>query len=236
MDVLSTIGGYLSGILSSTNTDEIEEGRVEPCVAVIKRALVLRRIVPTFSVPLVWEFLPVNDTAIVDVCERTHLHGGADNGDDVYLNRWFRPMKYFQPFGVVMEFETRDQGWSSNPREQHGTTTGSWTWVELCLVSANGPHSTSSPLLRRKVHTNLHAGREWEEVNICAGEDVMKEMSSAMQVEGAVGVQIRARSQFPGWRCRMRGARLTVRYAMRVEHLVRVLDDFPEKEWHISAS
>jgi len=149
----------------------------------------------------------------------------VQNQDDAYLSlKLFLGLAHhkrlFVPTALTFHGCTRDQGWSSFP-EQQGTRQGSHTWIEGCVVSVGGERA------RVELLRNLHAGQGWEKWTV-----VMDRNSSLLKATElaertcltkgsnssspmSVLVEMRLRSQYPGWCCNCSEARIEINFEMK---------------------
>jgi hypothetical protein len=136
----------------------------------------------------------------------------GQNQDDVYVSLelfcGLDQKRLFVPRSITFYATTRDQGWSSY-REEQGTRRGSHTWVEGCVST-----TATSEMKRVELHRNIHAGREWEEWEVVM--DSHTPLLVELRKDGFVGkqaaIEMRLRSQYPGWCCNCREARIEVNF------------------------
>ena len=76
----------------------------------------------------------------------------TNNANHLYLDHLVKPLHYFVPIAINIRVNSKDQGWSSNRRDYHGSRNGSSTWGEICI------HKTETRIevdRNKKIDTNL---------------------------------------------------------------------------------
>jgi hypothetical protein len=131
---------------------------------------------------------------------------------------------------VVFTVESQDQGWSDYLQD-HGTERGSWTWFEAVVREPD--QSIYQDLLRareettyaqhwrdeapepprgRRVCSNVHAGRRYRTKSVTwsvhDGDKEVEKWVAELKREQIVDLTVWAK--YPGWRNRVRSARIEV--------------------------
>ena len=140
-----------------------------------------------------------------------------------------RLLPLFLPTRVRVQTSTHDQGWSGEPHNRGQRN--SHTWTELLLESSAAAGSPAATLPRVPVSRNLHAVGSYEEQQAswgpqsalvqalrrlmidCANASPSPSPSASAGREHAALV-LMLRSQYPGWACWCRFARVEVEYEL----------------------
>lgn len=95
---------------------------------------------------------------------------------------------------VIVQTCSKDQGWSSYPAD-HGTHNNSWTWFEIALERRNGENGEWIEVVRRKLWSNIHAGRELtvHVIGLDLGDEIVDKAVKGDRI------CIWACACFPGW-------------------------------------
>ncbi|EXJ91999.1 hypothetical protein A1O3_00549 [Capronia epimyces CBS 606.96] len=109
---------------------------------------------------------------------------------------------------------SKDQGYSWD-NHFHGTYLNSWTWFEVVIFSpesgrATEPNRARTPISRRKIITNVHAGREYKTHTVRwshndRDEEIRKLMRS---IRGGMRIAITVWARYPAWVNDVRSARI----------------------------
>ena len=96
---------------------------------------------------------------------------------------------------VIVQTRSKDQGWSSYPAD-HGTHNNSWTWFEIALERRAGENEEWTEVVRRKLWSNIHAGRDLavHVIELQSGDEIVNKATKGDRI------CIWACASFPGWR------------------------------------
>lgn len=119
---------------------------------------------------------------------------------------------------VVYTFRSRDQGWSSEANQYHGTYEHSWTWFEAGLTRPIDSSASETERehqlqiraakegLRYDLQRNRHAGSDPENYR----HELGRYHELLQRAEDGDSVVLWARASFPGWENRVYNARIEV--------------------------
>jgi len=169
-----------------------------------------QKLVPHGPIERIMEYM---DPLEEQVAASDRLHEGRINDNTIYLIGYLsiqnRPiLGAFRVARLVITVTSRDQGWSSYPVDQ-GTRRNSHTFVEMEL---RGSPQRPTTYPRTRVVTNIHAGRNWEATERVFEEDSdeVQWLQGELDRNGSLNVDLFARSQYPGWRCKIQSASVRV--------------------------
>ena len=130
------------------------------------------------------------------------------------------PIMRLKPVEMLIEIESHDQGWSSEPTERHGTYEASYTWWDLTLERPKDDMSSEDrakaasvneddpfgEVLRVELQRNVHASSDFRLHTIRLKQD--HELLRAFRPGDTVCLW--ARTLYPGWANSVRMARISV--------------------------
>jgi len=164
--------------------------------------LSLRLGLPTPLLLMILDYANLNPTDIA-ICNR--LSKGCNSENKTYIELELRHSRFFSPRRVLIQVNSKDQGWSSYPQDQ-GTRT-SHTWGEISL---------STGLKRYEVYRNIHAGKEWELHNVTFEDcPFLQELIESFASNESLKVLLWSRSLYPGWANHINYAKITVEYGLQ---------------------
>lgn len=135
------------------------------------------------------------------------LYGNNTNAR--YLRTPPLPSKLMHHFllRVVVDIDSHDQGWSSDPHEEwRGTYQGSWTWWELSLDRPRHDEDGYFEVHRVHLTHNLHASRDFRRHTLT----FRRHDPIAWDAQPGDVLSLWARTQYPGWTNFVRYARISV--------------------------
>ncbi|KAJ3318781.1 hypothetical protein HDV06_007032 [Boothiomyces sp. JEL0866] len=135
----------------------------------LAKRILLSNILPLEIADLVLDFAGVFKTLKFD---KKSVFRGM-NCDEKYLVT--KPFHFVKIRRIRFRGESKDQGWSSDNLEFHGTRQHSWTWGE---IYADDEESVAKNLTytgdKTRIYTNIHAGKEFEAHDIDLKLDLKK--------------------------------------------------------------
>lgn len=117
---------------------------------------------------------------------------------------------------IVFKMTSKDQGWSSNPRAQHETFDGSYTWFDGFISPGNDHSSTPSeshnPVF--ELQRNVHAGTRFATyaIPITPGHALFDLISPGCSIN------LQACAHFPGWVNNVAHASIEMHFADTFNH------------------
>jgi hypothetical protein len=119
---------------------------------------------------------------------------------------------------MMLTIESKDQGWSSDRVQWHGTYAHSWTWFELAVFDDIEPVSTR-PVSTSRLHCNRHAHGQFETYGIIfragpslrpqltvpdgaiseEGHEQLTEFWRAVQAAQKPRIEVLGCAEFAGW-------------------------------------
>ncbi|CCG83159.1 Ankyrin repeat protein [Taphrina deformans PYCC 5710] len=110
---------------------------------------------------------------------------------------------------VTFRVTSKDQGWSTNNIEQHGTYEGSFTWHEAEIVGGDSETGETISKGRFELQRNIHASKDFSDYCIVINQD--HDLFSAFS-PGCV-IKLLACAQFPGWINRVLNATIELQFS-----------------------
>lgn len=139
---------------------------------------------------------------------RSERHFGRSDEDECYIEGPMCSLPYFRPHSITFHVTSKDQGWSSYP-EYVNTRQASWTWFEASFSCEES--------VRYELFRNIHASKQWNTEVITYPNDskLLTRMNELLAIpNNSFRLQLRCRSQYPGWRNNVQDARIVLHFSL----------------------